>query len=122
MASIRCAGCGANNQDVAETDPCWKCGRPLQSAPPVAERENNADAAPPQALSSTAAQATSPVSEAVPASRPVTLAAPPPTPPGGSEQLEIQSTARRLRIMVFCIALAIVLILVLYALFFRPHA
>ncbi|HEV2473569.1 MAG TPA: hypothetical protein VGS41_12925 [Chthonomonadales bacterium] len=33
MASIKCPGCGAVNQDSAPTDSCWKCGTPLGAAP-----------------------------------------------------------------------------------------
>jgi uncharacterized membrane protein YvbJ len=29
LAKIKCAQCGAANQDVTEADACWKCGAPL---------------------------------------------------------------------------------------------
>jgi uncharacterized membrane protein YvbJ len=33
MARIHCPHCGTANQDVAESAPCWKCGKALNATP-----------------------------------------------------------------------------------------
>jgi len=48
MPKIKCSHCGATNQDVAETDPCWQCGTALNA--PVSAAKTEETAAPPQTV------------------------------------------------------------------------
>ena len=72
MAKIKCAHCGATNQDVTENDPCWQCGEKIGAAVAVA----TASEAAPAEVRSTATLDAAPISPLEPMSPPIT----PPTP------------------------------------------